>query len=243
MSHNQVQTTGNPKNRMDLSDSVDIVIFDFDGTIADTMGFLTETAASLISSRYGMERDRARRAYIETSGLPFVQQMEIIFPGDRKNAETVRDFEDAKQKNLMEFHLYPDVVPAVSRIRKSGFRVCVSSSNREDLIRELMKTRGLTVDLVMGYRPGFEKGRDHFEHVRSTFNTGFDRLLFVGDSHRDGLTARSSGIRFIVRTGLLGRDQIRELLPGVPAVDSLSDLLPLLGIEKAQDGRNTGTAS
>jgi phosphoglycolate phosphatase-like HAD superfamily hydrolase len=221
---------------MDFKGSVDAVILDFDGTVADTMGFLTDTAASLLSGRYGMSEAAARGAYVETSGLPFVQQMEIIFPGDPRNAGTVRDFEGAKRDNLMNFKLYPDAIPAVSAIRQGGVRVCVSSSNMEDLIRELMESRGLRVDLVMGFRPGFEKGRQHFEFARSTLNTELERLVFVGDSHRDGLTAQAAGIRFIARAGLLDAGRIRELLPGVPVVNSLLELPPLLGIEKAQDG-------
>jgi phosphoglycolate phosphatase-like HAD superfamily hydrolase len=222
---------------------VDAVILDFDGTVADTMGFLTETAASLLSVRYGMPSDRARSAYIETSGLPFVQQMEIIFPGDPRNPETVRVFESTKRENLMNFSLYPDAVPAISAIRSDGVKVCVSSSNIEDLIRELLKSRGLEVDLVMGFRPGFEKGRDHFDFATSALNTELARLVFVGDSHRDGLTAQSAGIRFIARAGLLDAGRIGELLPGVPVVDSLLELPLLLGIEQAQDGQRVDTTS
>jgi phosphoglycolate phosphatase-like HAD superfamily hydrolase len=225
---------------VNLSGKIDAVMFDFDGTVADTMGFLTETAAHLLTTRYGMAPAEARRAYIETSGLPFVQQMELIFPLDGRNPETVRAFEDAKQENLTAFHLYPDVIPAVSAIRRSGIPVCVSSSNREELIKELMRSRGLDVDLVMGFRPGFEKGRDHFEFAKAEFNTEFARLLFVGDSHRDGLTAQSNGVRFVVRIGLLGVDEVETLLPGVPAICSLWDLLPILGIEMAQ-GANGST--
>ena len=228
---------------MDLTDPVDAVILDFDGTVADTMGFLTETAASLLSAGYGMPTDRARKAYIETSGLPFVQQMEIIFPGDPRNAGTVRHFENTKRENLMSFSLYPDAIPAISDIRRNGIKVCVSSSNQEDLIRELLRSRGLEVDLVMGFRPGFEKGRDHFDFAGSVCSTEPARLVFVGDSHRDGLTARSAGIRFIARTGLLDAGQIRDLLPGVPVVDSLLELPPLLGIKKAQGGQRVDTTS
>jgi len=227
---------------MDLA-PVDVVILDFDGTVADTMGFLTDTAVSLLSGRYGMSPDRARDSYIETSGLPFVQQMEIIFPGDLRNAQTVRDFERIKRENLISFDLYPDAIPAISALRGAGIKVCVSSSNLEDLIRDLLRTRDLEVDLVMGFRPGFEKGRDHFEFARSTFDTDLARLVFVGDSHRDGITARSAGIRFIARAGLLSAERIRRLLPGVPVVDSLLEVPSLLGIEKAQDGQRVDTTS
>lgn len=228
---------------MNLIGPVGAVILDFDGTVADTMGFLTETAVSLLSAGYGMPPDRARNAYIETSGLPFVQQIEIIFPGDPRNPRTVTDFERTKRENLMSFNLYPDAIPAVSALRSAGIKVCVSSSNLEDLIRDLTRSRGLEVDLVMGFRPGFEKGRDHFDFAATALNTESALLVFVGDSHRDGLTARSAGIRFIARAGLLDAERIRDLLPGVPVIDSLLELPSILGIEKAQDGQRVDTTS
>jgi phosphoglycolate phosphatase-like HAD superfamily hydrolase len=228
---------------MDIIAPVDALILDFDGTVADTMGFLTDKAASLLTTKYGMPPDRARAAYIDTSGLPFVQQMEIICPGDPRNADTVRAFECTKRENLMNFRLYGDAVPAVAVLRRGGMKVCVSSSNLEDLIRRLLELRGLEVDLVMGFKPGFEKGRDHFDFAASTFNTEFARLVFVGDSHRDGLTARSAGIRFIARAGLLGAARLRELLPGVPVIESLLELPSLLGIETAQDGQRVDATS
>jgi phosphoglycolate phosphatase-like HAD superfamily hydrolase len=224
---------------MGLKDSIEVVMLDFDGTVADTMGFLTRTAAGLLSEVYGMAAADARNAYINTSGLPFVQQMEIIRPGDSRNAETVRRFEHAKKANLSGFNLYPDAVPATAALRRGGIRVCVSSSNREGLIRSLLTARGLEVDLVLGFRPGFEKGRDHFEFACAAFKVEADRLLFVGDSHRDGVVASAAGVRFVLRSGLLNADTIAVLLPGVTVIDSLEDLLPLLGIEKAQGTRGS----
>jgi beta-phosphoglucomutase-like phosphatase (HAD superfamily) len=222
---------------------IDVVILDFDGTVADTMGFLADTAVRLLTSRYGMPPDRARRAYVETSGLPFVQQMEITFPGDSRNASTVEAFERAKRENLMGFGLYPDAIPAVSALRSAGLKVCVSSSNLEDLIRKLLRSRGLEVDLVMGFRPGFEKGRDHFDHAANVFHTELAKLVFVGDSHRDGIAAGSAGIRFVARAGLLDAGRIRDLLPGVPVVHSLLELPSVLGIEMAQDGQRVDATS
>ena len=113
----------------------------------------------------------------------------------------------------------------------------------EGLIRDLLKSRGLEVDLIMGFRPGFEKGKDHFDYVGSTLKMEFARLVFVGDSHRDGLTAQSAGIRFIARAGLLDAGTIGDLLPGVPVIDSLLELPSLLGIEKAQGGQRVGATS
>lgn len=207
------------------------------------MSFLTETAAALLQARYGMARGEARRAYIETTGLPFVRQMEIILPGDSRNGATVEAFEAEKRRHLMDFHLFPDALPAIATMRRRGMKVCVSSGNVEDLIIEILRSKGVEVDLVLGYRPGFEKGLDHFEYARQTFGSTFDRLVFIGDSQRDGLSAQRAGVRFIARAGLLSARELRMLLPGVPVVDSLEEVLPLLGIKGAQEDCGAGNSS
>ena len=223
--------------------SPEVVIFDFDGTIVDSMPFLTEVATELMSERYDMTQDEARSAYIDTCGLPFVQQIEIIWPGDARNPETVEAFESRKRRQLLNFGLFPEVVQTLSMIRGHGMKVCVSSGSIEELIVRLLKRRNLTVDLVMGYRPGFEKGLDHFEFARRSFDTTFDRLVFVGDSERDGLTASRAGVRFIARAGLLTAQELKRLLPHVPVVDSLEEILPLLGVKKAQEDFGVSTSS
>jgi beta-phosphoglucomutase-like phosphatase (HAD superfamily) len=208
-----------------------VVIFDFDGTIVDSMAFLTELAAGLLSTNYGMDLNRARRAYIDTTGLPFVKQMEIIAPGDSRNPATVGTFEARKRESLLDFDFFPDAPGAVERIRKNGIKACVSSGNYEELIAEILALKGLEVDLVMGFRPGFEKGVDHFRFAMETFGATAEEMVFVGDSKKDGIAAQSAGVRFIARAGLLSAEEFAEALPGVPVIASLDEMIPMLGIE------------
>jgi phosphoglycolate phosphatase-like HAD superfamily hydrolase len=177
-----------------------------------------------------MDPDLARRAYIDTTGLPFVQQMELIAPGDSRNSSTVAAFEEKKRESLFDFDLFPDAPEALAQIRQHGIKVCVSSGNYEELIAEVLRFRGLAFDLVMGFRPGFQKGLDHFRFAMKTFGATPDRVVFVGDSRKDGLAARAACIRFVARSGLLTAEEFSEALPGVPVIDSLFELLPLVGI-------------
>lgn len=208
-----------------------VVVLDFDGTVADTMSYLTELAAGLLVKNYGMDRGAAQRAYVDTTGLPFVQQMELLYPGDERNEETVSLFEAAKRENMSRFGLFPDVKDTVARLRAAGVKVCVSSSNFEDLILEFMKNRGLEADLVMGYRPGFEKGRSHFQHAMRHFRSDGRSTVFVGDSIKDGEKARSAGIGFIAKTGLVDRQEFQQRFPGTPVISSLAELLHILGLK------------
>ena len=228
---------------MTSKDLSDVIIFDFDGTIVDSMPFLIDVATSLIASRYGLSEDGARRGYVETCGLPFSKQIEIMFPGDARNADTAATFEAAKRKQLLKFELFPDVAPAMVQLRRCRFKVCVSSGNKEELIAELLGSRDLEIDLVMGYRPGFMKGPDHFEFAKRHFETTGDKLVFVGDSRHDAQTAERAGIRFIAKAGLHSRVELEGMLPGIPVIESLHELLPLVGIDIAREGDGVRASS
>ncbi len=221
----------------------DVVVFDFDGTIADTMPFLVDLAARLLTTTYGMSDAEARQAYIDTTGLPFCRQIEIIFPDDTLNAAAVEEFEAEKRRHLTEFKFFPEALPVVAEIRRHGFKVCLSSGNVESIISELLKARGLAVDLVMGWRPGFEKGPDHFRLAAQTFCVPMESLIFIGDSLKDGLAAKEAGVRFIAKAGLVSRAKIEEVLPGTSIVASLVEVLPLLGINTAREALGGAASS
>jgi len=214
---------------------IEVVIFDFDGTIADTMPYLVDLAARLLAANYGLSDAEARKAYIETTGLPFCRQIEIIFPGSTLNKGTVEEFEADKRRHLADFRFFPEAPAVVAQIRQQGVRVCLSSGNVEGIIEPVLASRGVEVDLVMGWRPGFEKGPDHFRFAARTFGVPLGRVLFVGDSLKDGLAARASGVRFIARAGLVARHDLERALPGTPVVSSLVEILPLVGIGSGQE--------
>jgi phosphoglycolate phosphatase len=212
-----------------------VVIFDFDGTIADTMPFLVNLAARLLSGRYGLGDAEARKAYVDTTGLPFLRQIEIIFPGNPLNPATVEAFEAEKRHHLADFQFFPEAPRVVAEIRKRGIKVCLSSGNVEGIIGPVLAARGLAVDLVMGWRPGFEKGPDHFRFAAEAFKVSLDQLLFVGDSLKDALAARDGGVEFVARAGLVNVAELERALPGTPVIASLAEVLPMLGIITARE--------
>ncbi|MFW9807129.1 MAG: HAD family hydrolase, partial [Candidatus Thorarchaeota archaeon] len=62
---------------------------------------------------------------------------------------------------------------------------------------------------IVGYRPGFEKGADHFKHISTTYGIPFESMVFVGDSLKD--FERSKGFcDFIGVTGLFDSEQFHK---------------------------------
>jgi len=202
-------------------------LFDFDGTLVDTMHGYADIAGRLICERYGeMSIADGRRRYIETSGIPFVQQIEIIYPGNAKNAKTVRLFEDEKLEGFFASHVDKEVSESLAAMRSTGLLVGVSSGNFPDLINKYIEREGVVFDIVMGYdhEHGFEKGKPHFDHFLEKFKLTKDDLTFVGDSLKDADKGYDYGIQFVGVTGLFNDADFRAQHADVITVASIKEL-------------------
>ena len=163
------------------------VIFDFDGTLADSMPFLEMIGVQVMMRYYGIDKADATHRYRSTTGLPYEHQIESNFPRNSKNHEAVEEFEKLKIERIFEQELFPEAKDALMRIRKLGIAVFVSSSTFQPTIERYFEQRGLKEDFteILGYRPGFEKGIHHFNHIKDNHGLELNEVVFVGDSLKD----------------------------------------------------------
>ncbi len=205
------------------------VIFDFDGTLVDTMSGFADIAADVIHRRFGLALDRARDEYLATSGLPFRQQLDLIVPDGPDLDAAANEFEQAKLDGFFAETFSDDVRTAVNGLSDRRILTIVSSNNFQHLVDAFVaRDPDIRFDLVLGARDNFFKGRDHFDHIERTFGLARERMLFVGDSLKDGERAMECGVPFVARLGTFGRQDFERRFPGVRAVDTLSQLLDIL---------------
>jgi phosphoglycolate phosphatase len=163
------------------------VIFDFDGTLADSMPFLQKIGVEVMMKHFGVSKEDATERYVSTTGLPYEHQIKMNFPDDPRNEAAIEEFEQLKIDRIYEQELFPDAESTVRELLEKGFPVFVSSSTFQPTIEEYFR-RNRILDLfkeIVGYRPGFEKGADHFKHISSTHNIPIADMVFVGDSLKD----------------------------------------------------------
>jgi putative hydrolase of the HAD superfamily len=135
--------------------------------------------------------------------------------------------------------IFPDVMPALERMRAEGIRLAVISNwswQAPELLHDLELARhfdGLIVSAHVGYlkpHPGI------FEHALAVMRTAPHSAIHVGDSVRaDVQGALSAGIQPVLidrATHSHAGDGPRRPPEGVPLIHDLHGLLDLIGIER-----------
>lgn len=206
-------------------DKVKVLVFDFDGTLVETMDGFADLAAELIEKYHKISWKLARAQYLQTSGIPFFQQLEIINPGAKANAACADEFETLKLKGFFDVAPSHETTLGLSILRNAGYHLVVSSNNFQTNLNEYLKIHRLPLDMSLGYDGcGLEKGRTHFMEVQKHFGVTCEDLLFCGDSIQDGEKAAVCGVPFIGKLGTFGHEQFMTRFPGIITVDNILDL-------------------
>jgi choline kinase len=119
------------------------VALDFDGTVADSMGFLTDLAVGLLVDELGFERAEAARQYLATPGPSSRPSWMNSLPATRGWRTVASRFEAEKTRSMGCCEIFTDVVPAVERLAAAGVPVLLCSSTRVLLVREFCERYGL----------------------------------------------------------------------------------------------------
>jgi phosphoglycolate phosphatase-like HAD superfamily hydrolase len=202
-----------------------VCVFDFDGTLVDTMGGFADIAADLLQKHYGLPFEKGRSQYLDTSGIPFFQQLEIICPDGDHNRVCAEEFESRKLDGFFECAPCDATLAGLNLLRGAGFKLVVSSNNFQHNVDEFLDRHSLPLDLALGFdHNGSEKGRPHFEKVQKQFGVEPDEVLFCGDSLKDGERAGDCGVRFVGMTGTFTREQFQKRFPGILIVGTILEL-------------------
>ena len=201
-----------------------ILVFDFDGTIVNSMEAFADIAAEVMPKYLPIDASSARRRYLETSGLPFFEQLEVIFPGNPGNKNAAAEFERKKLENYFNEPLFEDAAETVDHLRRQGVAVAVSSNNFQELVEQFVVQTRMTFDFVLGYRPNFAKGADLFRHIISKTGCAPKDIIFVGDSIKDGERAQSFGIDFIGKEGTFTNREFKSTFPQAKVISTLAEL-------------------
>jgi phosphoglycolate phosphatase-like HAD superfamily hydrolase len=205
------------------------IVFDFDGTLADSMPFLEKIGVQIMMKYYGVTKEDATHRYRSTTGLPYEHQIKMNFPENPENEAAIREFEKLKIDRIFEQKLFDDTVSTLEEVKSKGISIFVSSSTFQPTITEYFRRLEILEYFkeILGYRPGFEKGADHFNHIKENYGYSEAELVFVGDSLKD--CERAIGhTQFIALGGMFTEEDFNKVGHRGPYVLSLGQVPDLL---------------
>lgn len=209
-----------------IKNKVKAVIFDFDGTIANTMPFLTELAVKLMTETYDISKNEAEKRYLETTGLAFANQIELIFPNHPNNHEVVTTFESRKLEGVFTHPIFSEVIPTLKYFKNKGIKTFICSSTKQEIIAKYARLNKIDdlVDGLFGYKSNFEKG-DQIDFVLQHYKLQPDEVMFIGDSLKDYDFAKDKKVDFIGLSRIFEKIEFQK--KGLLSVSCLTDLIKL----------------
>lgn len=201
-----------------------VLMCDLDGTLIDSMPTLADLATDVMESTYGTPRMLARELYVATCGLPFVKQLEEIYPGDPRNAGASDLFEGRKPAMCDQIRMPTETRRALERMRAMGVRIAVSSNNGTANVETFARNSDFPFDLVLGFGGGLAKGRPHLDAASKAFGVSRKEVLFVGDSLHDGEIAEREGIPFVGVATTFSLERFTLRFPHVPVIRRFASL-------------------
>jgi len=161
-----------------------VVVFDFDGTLADTKGAIVRTATEVLLAHGLDEGDLGDVGRIV--GPPFPQAFTLVYGLSPEEALSVtHDYRKIYERMGLEaWPLFPGMRELLERLHASGRRLAVASSKRESLLRRGLGDNGIegVFELVVGNKDdGNHTKAAALAEVMSTLGVGAADCVMVGD--------------------------------------------------------------
>lgn len=171
------------------------VVFDVDGTLADTDGISQQALQELLFERTGERRDLSDLVFAR--GIPGAETLERLGIDD---AGALARWDDLARAHADEVRLFPGVGEMLERLRSNGKTLGVVSSRRRDEYESTITPLGIDgffstkvlAEDTERHKPNPEPILEYLR--RSGAKPG--ETIYVGDTEYDLLAARAAGVSF-----------------------------------------------
>lgn len=210
-----------------------VVIFDFDGTLADTNGVkeacLHRTVAKLDGGAAALAAARQDGGDRYQIFAKVAQQLSAD-AGDATMAAQARSLVDSYSRcciaGIAAASERKGAVQTLAALARRRLHLWVLSATPDRHLKEILRRRGLSRWLkgCLGSSVTKEEG---LRRIMTIERAGRSGVMMVGDGLDDQRAARAVGVRFAAVTAenritAQGRFSMRDLTPLVPLIDSLN---------------------
>ncbi len=205
------------------------IIFDFDGTIADTNRDIAE-ATNLLRKQLGL-REKSIEEITSYIGDGVAKLMERSIPEYEGDPEELRKmFLEIYEKNPVRYtRLYPGVRSTLSELKNRNYELAILTNKPENLASKILNYFGLShmFTLIVGEDtlPVRKPDPATVKFILDSLDISAENCAMVGDGLNDIKVAKNSGILSILVTYGYGNvEELKKLGPDY-VIDDFKELL------------------
>ena len=213
---------------------IKLVIFDFDGTLADTKENIILTF-QMTMKELGVEI-KSRQECAATIGLTLEDAFKVLYPGMAAEKyillrDTYRRIFKENRKILVP-RLFPEVMETLEELRRRGYLMSIASSRLSPSLQSFLE------DMKIAHLFEYAVGGDNVEHPKPApdavlqilrhYNLSAEEAFVVGDMPFDINMATNAGVKSCgVTWGNADAAQLKESGANY-IIDKMSQLLEIL---------------
>jgi phosphoglycolate phosphatase len=212
----------------------ELLLFDLDGTLVDSVGDLTAAINGLLAEhgRALLTIDEVRPMIGDGVGV-LVQRALAARPGPAIDLDTAVARYVALYEASPSVHtlIYPGVIETLATMAEQGYPLVICTNKPERVTGALLKVLGMSGFFTRVFGgdtlPWRKPDPRVIAAILKEFGVKPANALFIGDSEVDAATAEAAGVPFALMTYGYHRVPIAEI-PRMATLDSFGELVPML---------------
>ncbi len=215
-----------PYNYFVEEESVKLIIFDFDGTIADTLPATIEIALKLNDKLKLFKKEEVDiENFRNTSSNDFIAKLKMP---KYKLLYYIWKFRKMLGVKIENIPVFPGIKETLEKLDAAGIKLAMVTSNSTGNARKFLLSKQIKVfDIIETPLFVFNKARV-IENVMKKLNVAPEDTVYVGDETRDIESAQKAGVKSVAVTwGYHFRDLLARYKPNY-MVDKPEELLGLI---------------
>lgn len=171
------------------------IVFDFDGTIADSMSILIELGNGM-AEKYGYPKvDESNIRHLST--LPIAERCRLLgIPLYRVPALAVEAI--ARYRSFIHLLKPIDGIrEVIFRLKEEGYKLAILSSNSEANIRQFLQSYSMNCFESISSSRGIFGKHVSLKHIMKKMKIPRGELIYIGDELRDVEACRKARIQMI----------------------------------------------
>ena len=206
------------------------IIWDWNGTLKDDLQLCVDIISEILQKRQKAPLSVARyreifgfpvRDYYAKAGLDF-----SVEPYENLATEFIVEYNARSE----ECPLQPHATEIIQKCAALGYKQSVLSAREQEPLDEILRFYSLNkyFEHVVGLSDHYANGKvENGKKLVKELNAPAEKIVLIGDTLHDYEVAQAIGVDCILYTGG-HQSKARLQACGVPVIDDLNDLIPLI---------------